>query len=88
MDEAERGQGQQAVPPIGDIKTVRKSRRGISFVEMEKGKLKEIAGRGGRAAHELGLAHEWTPEEAKRAGRLGGLAAQAKRRAAKAGGGQ
>lgn len=33
---------------------------------------REIASKGGRAAHEKGTAHEWTPEEARRAGRKGG----------------
>ena len=33
---------------------------------------REIARKGGRAAHEKGTAHEWTPEEARSAGRNGG----------------
>jgi general stress protein YciG len=33
---------------------------------------KEIASLGGKAAHAKGTAHEWTPEEASAAGRLGG----------------
>ena len=33
---------------------------------------REIASKGGRAAHEKGTAHEWTPDEARRAGRKGG----------------
>jgi uncharacterized protein len=33
---------------------------------------KEIASKGGRAAHAKGTAHEWTPEEARSAGRKGG----------------
>ena len=28
---------------------------------------KEIASKGGKAAHQSGYAHEWTPEEAKKA---------------------
>lgn len=35
---------------------------------------REIARKGGRAAHEKGTAHEFTPEEAREAGRKGGLA--------------
>ncbi|MBI3984665.1 MAG: hypothetical protein HY344_01830 [Candidatus Levybacteria bacterium] len=35
-------------------------------------KQKDIASKGGRAAHQRGTAHEWTSEEAKAAGRLGG----------------
>jgi uncharacterized protein len=40
---------------------------------------KRIAALGGKAAHRLGRAHEFTPEEAKAAGRKGGKA-QAKNR--------
>jgi len=32
-------------------------------------KQREIASKGGRAAHEKGTAHEWTPDEARAAGR-------------------
>ena len=41
---------------------------------------KEMAGRGGRAAHKSGRAHQWTKEEAKEAGRLGGIAARDRNR--------
>lgn len=39
---------------------------------MSREKQREIASKGGRAAHEKGTAHEWTREEAKAAGRKGG----------------
>lgn len=48
----------------------RKERRG--FASMSPEKQREIASKGGRAAHEKGTAHEWTPEEARTAGRKGG----------------
>ena len=48
------------------------SKRG--FASMDATKQKEIARKGGRAAHEKGTAHEFTPEEARRAGRKGGEA--------------
>jgi general stress protein YciG len=35
-------------------------------------KQREIASKGGRAAHQKGTAHEWTSEEARNAGRKGG----------------
>ena len=41
---------------------------------MDRGKQKEIASKGGKAAHEKGTAHEWTSEEAREAGRKGGMA--------------
>jgi general stress protein YciG len=39
---------------------------------MSAEKQREIASKGGRAAHLKGTAHEWTPEEARKAGRKGG----------------
>ena len=49
---------------------VRKERRGFASMSIEK--QREIASKGGRAAHEKGTAHEWTPDEARAAGRKGG----------------
>jgi hypothetical protein len=39
---------------------------------MSPEKQREIASKGGRAAHQKGTAHEWTSEEARTAGRKGG----------------
>ena len=39
---------------------------------MSPEKQREIASKGGRAAHEKGTAHEWTADEARSAGRKGG----------------
>jgi len=39
---------------------------------MSADKQREIASKGGRAAHEKGTAHEWTADEARNAGRKGG----------------
>jgi general stress protein YciG len=47
-----------------------KSNRG--FASMSPERQREIASKGGRAAHEKGTAHEWTADEARRAGRKGG----------------
>jgi general stress protein YciG len=47
-----------------------KSNRG--FASMDRERQREIASKGGRAAHEKGTAHEWTPDEAREAGRKGG----------------
>ncbi len=43
---------------------------------MDPDKQKEIASKGGKAAHEKGTAHEFTSEEAARAGRKGGQASR------------
>ena len=42
------------------------------FASMAADKQKEIARKGGRAAHEKGKAHEFTTDEARQAGRKGG----------------
>jgi general stress protein YciG len=44
------------------------------FASMDRSRQREIASKGGRAAHKKGAAHEWTREEAQAAGRKGGLA--------------
>jgi general stress protein YciG len=42
------------------------------FAAMDPRKQREIASMGGKAAHESGHAHEFTPDEARQAGRKGG----------------
>lgn len=49
-----------------------KSKRG--FASMDQAKQREIASKGGKAAHQKGTAHEFTSEEAREAGRKGGEA--------------
>lgn len=48
------------------------------FASMDRTKQREIASKGGRAAHEKGTAHEWDSEEARTAGRKGGMAGRKK----------
>ena len=57
------GSEQHTTPPSGGGT----SKRG--FASMDPQKQREIASKGGRAAHAQGSAHEFTPEEASRAGR-------------------
>jgi len=50
-------------------------RKGISnrgFAAMDREKQRKIASEGGRAAHRQGVAHEWSRDEAREAGRKGG----------------
>jgi general stress protein YciG len=47
---------------------------------MDRAKQREIASKGGKAAHAKGTAHEWTSEEAREAGRKGGMASHRRRR--------
>ena len=60
-------QGNQGSQQSGDT-----SNRG--FASMDPDRQREIASKGGKAAHEKGTAHEFDSEEAREAGREGGKA--------------
>jgi general stress protein YciG len=47
-------------------------RTGHGFAALDVEQRRQIASQGGRAAHQKGTAHEFTPEEARLAGRKGG----------------
>jgi general stress protein YciG len=49
------------------------------FAAMDRTLVSELAKRGGRAAHRAGTAHQFTSDEARVAGRKGGMATHAKR---------
>lgn len=53
--------------------------RSRGFASMNTEKQREIARKGGRAAHEKGTAHEFTTDEARAAGRKGGERVSANR---------
>ena len=55
-----------------------KSNRGVASMDPER--QRQIASEGGKAAHEKGTAHEFTSEEAREAGRKGGMARSANRK--------
>lgn len=44
------------------------------FASMDPAQQREIASQGGRASHQRGSGHEWNSDEAREAGRKGGLA--------------
>jgi general stress protein YciG len=50
--------------------------KGRGFASMDKAKQRQIASKGGKAAHQKGTAHKWTSDEARIAGQLGGRARQ------------
>jgi general stress protein YciG len=52
--------------------TQKRHGQGRGFASMSTEKKREIASKGGKAAHALGTAHKWTSEEAQAAGRKGG----------------
>jgi general stress protein YciG len=76
MNEGEKSQ-ETLVPstlPEGQEPPPAKKRRGFAAMSAEK--QREIASLGGKAAHAKGTAHEFSPSEAREAGRKGGQAAQ------------
>lgn len=54
------------------------------FASMSPARQRKIASQGGKVAHQQGVAHEWTKEEAREAGRKGGIASHRNRRARRA----
>jgi general stress protein YciG len=56
------------------------------FASMDRNKQREIASKGGKAAHQKGTAHEWTSEEAREAGRKGGMASHRRKQEQQGGG--
>ena len=56
----------------GSSQSRTRSNRG--FASMDRGKQREIASKGGKAAHAKGTAHEFDSSEAREAGRKGGVA--------------
>lgn len=78
MDDREataREQTEHEEAPVSETvekKERRHDQRG--FAAMDEGKQRQIASKGGKAAHEKGTAHEFTPEEARQAGKKGGEA--------------
>ena len=69
--------GPRLYEPTEEGKVAKEDR---GFASMERAKQREIASKGGKAAHQKGTAHEWTSEEARDAGRKGGIASHRRRR--------
>src|SRR3954463_8050228 len=75
-----------SVPSTAGVRggCVAKEDRG--FASMDRNKQREIASKGGKAAHQKGTAHEWTSEEAREAGRKGGMASHRRKQEQQGGG--
>ncbi len=56
-----------------------KARRPRGFAAMDRSKVSEIASKGGKAAHAAGTAHQFSSDEARNAGRKGGVAPHVRR---------
>jgi general stress protein YciG len=57
-----------------EVTQVEKPHRPRGFAAMSKDRVREIASKGGKSAHLAGTAHVWTPEQARIAGKRGGIA--------------
>jgi hypothetical protein len=68
------GSPQEAASTTNQGKEQKPKKSGRGFAGMDAERQRQIASEGGRAAHEKGTAHEFTPEEARAAGRKGGEA--------------
>jgi general stress protein YciG len=71
---------QPDLPPAPRANAEEKPRRPRGFAAMDRKLVSELARKGGKAAHLLGAAHEFSSAEAREAGRKGGLATHVKRR--------
>lgn len=67
----------EAAPVAAATEERRPRRRG--FAAMDRDRVKEIASKGGKAAHAAGTAHQFSSDEARNAGRKGGMAPHVRR---------
>ena len=80
-------QNPNSPPPMTSVEEpstaspVERPRKPRGFAAMDPKLVSELAKRGGKAAHRAGTAHQFTSDEARVAGRKGGMATHAKRRA-------
>jgi uncharacterized protein len=58
--------------------------RGRGFASMDRERQREISSQGGKAAHQKGTAHEFDSNEAREAGRKGGMVSGGRRRSREA----
>lgn len=73
--------GETSDPPKSDAVPAepQKPRRPRGFAAMDRTKVSEIASKGGKAAHAAGTAHQFSSDEARNAGRKGGVAPHVRR---------
>jgi uncharacterized protein len=84
MNQQDDEQGQSSVRIAEEAPRAVAAPKARGFAAMDRGLVSELAQRGGRAAHRAGTAHQFTSDEARLAGRKGGLATHAKREARRA----
>jgi uncharacterized protein len=76
-DESNTEQISQSFSPAPAADPIKKKR---GFAVMDPTQVRELGRRGGVSAHVLGKAHEFSSDEARAAGRKGGLASNAARK--------
>lgn len=64
--------------PDPSVQSAPKPRR-RGFAAMDRDRVKQIASKGGRAAHAAGTAHQFSSDEARVAGKKGGMAPHVRR---------
>jgi general stress protein YciG len=79
MKEDSQQQGSVHETTTSSDSTAEKPRKARGFAAMDRTLVSELAKRGGKAAHKAGTAHQFTSDEARVAGRKGGMATHAKR---------
>ena len=62
-----------------ETKTEERRPRRRGFAAMDRDRVREIASKGGKAAHAAGTAHQFSSDEARVAGRKGGMAPHVRR---------
>jgi general stress protein YciG len=67
----------EAQTEAAPVEERRPRRRG--FAAMDRDRVKQIASKGGKAAHAAGTAHQFNSDEARTAGRKGGMAPHVRR---------
>jgi general stress protein YciG len=80
--EAEGGKSagsEESTTTSSENKTEERRPRRRGFAAMDRDRVKEMASKGGKAAHAAGTAHQFTSDEARVAGRKGGMAPHARR---------
>ena len=65
--------------PKSEASEPQKPRRPRGFAAMDRSRVSEIASKGGKAAHAAGTAHQFSSDEARNAGKKGGVAPHVRR---------
>lgn len=68
-----------APSPVTTPSTEERRPRRRGFAAMDRDRVREIASKGGKAAHAAGTAHQFSSDEARVAGRKGGMAPHVRR---------